>query len=156
MVQEFHIDDFDALENVVQGVVDQFGDIDYTPELEQQQEKLQRRHQSYFEGQTNPSGRAWPALSPRTIARKGHDTILFESGRLRDSLIADSADSIREVTREGSGNQHGLAFGTTVPYSIFHQEPTTLPQRQHVGLNEEATNALAEDIADATVRGLQE
>lgn len=51
----------------------------------------------------------WAPLAPSTIRRKGHDKILYDTGRLRDSI------SIGEVTPSSA------TVGTDAPYAPYHQ-----------------------------------
>lgn len=44
--------------------------------------------QQQFDSGTDPYGKAWEPLKPSTIARKGHDTILVETGEGRDGTKA--------------------------------------------------------------------
>jgi len=141
------------LQGVVDGVQQQFDQADYTETLNGIATFLEEQHAEYFSGDHSPSGDAWPALSPYTVARKGHDTILEESNALEESLTGQTPDSIREVVSDGS--QHGLSFGTSDEKSIFHQEGTSrIPQREHVGTNEEQVDHMAEQVADAAVQAL--
>lgn len=92
---------------------------------------LERLSEQQFSSQGKFSGGWWP-LADSTVQRKGHDTILLDTGRLWDSLTGGNADSIREI------GDDAMAFGTTVPYAGVHQtggdpHPT---QRRPVELTE--------------------
>jgi len=144
------LDDLRYLGGVFAGVEAQFRDLDYTETLRGFMPVLQQEEARQFSQQADAAGRAWPKLSPVTIARKGHDRILVETGRLRASLESQNGDSVRATSHRG------LLFGTAVPYSIFHQTGgRRLPQREHVGMNSEACDKLTATVADATVRGLK-
>lgn len=71
--------------------------------------------QRRFERETGPDGAKWPRLSPRTAAkrvtakhRRGHDNILRVTGRLYQSIVAESSETQAEV-------------GTNVVYAAIHQ-----------------------------------
>ena len=125
---------------------------DYRAVLGLMQNDLEEFHAGWFSTARAPSGMAWETLKPETIARKGHATILVDTGKLKASLTSRSGDSIREIVSEGMN--HGLSFGTSVEYSIYHQDgvpENKLPQREHVGINDEILNDFMERIADRTV-----
>lgn len=120
---------------------------DYTPVLRKIMLDLQDRHRGLFDFESAPTGEPWPELAESTIERKGHDRILYESGRLLASLAEETGDSIREIVSDVE--TPGFSFGTSVPYSIYHQYGTqTLDQREHVGANDNMVDQMVEDIAD--------
>lgn len=107
---------------------------------------LEEKHRSGFESQQSPTGEAWRPLAPSTVKRKGHDTILFETGKLKASLTGKAAEAIRESTAKD------MTFGTSVEYAGFHQRGTsTIPQRVHVGASENSLKLLEDGIADFIV-----
>lgn len=117
------------------------------PWLRETMVDLEELHEGYFGSESDPLGAAWPELAPATIARKGHNRILYDTGRLAASLTSKSGDAIREIISEPAGQ--GLAFGTSVDYAPFHQFGTSrIPQRQHVGVNDRVIDIMAERVAD--------
>lgn len=128
----------------------QFRAINYEPAMISFLGVLETAHQGYFDRSESPGGDPWPPLAPYTVRRKGHDTILVETGRLRSSLTRRGRDAIRETSHRG------LIFGTEVPYAYFHQDGEGVPQREHVGMNEETLQILLDDVLDATVEGLKQ
>jgi phage gpG-like protein len=127
-----------------------YRDADYESLMTAVQTDLQRDHAEYFSEESGPDGSSWPPLATRTIQRKGHDSILFETGALRESLTGDVSGAVRNTTHRG------LVFGTSVPYSIFHQQGAgRLPQRAHVGVTEQRVEAITEQVADALVDKLK-
>jgi len=58
------------------------------------------------------SGSAWAALQPSTVARKGHDVILVDTGALRQDMLKPG---IKEVSARR------LALGTRLAYAGYHQ-----------------------------------
>lgn len=113
-------------------------------------------HGDYFAREAGPDGESWRSLAASTINRKGHDQILFDTGRLFDSLEGRGGDSINDVNHE---HRHTfVTFGTEVPYSHFHQTGTSrMAKREHVGLaaDEPAIDKWTEAIADMIVEGLK-
>lgn len=149
------IDGLDGVQTYMDGISASFTEADYTDELHDFLRLLEDRHRHYFASRTSPSGDSWPPLAPSTVRRKGHDTILVDTGRLKGSLKGESGDSIREVYREGANNQHGLVFGTAVPYSIFHDGGGRLPKRQHVGMDDDTLHVLVDAVADISLEAMK-
>lgn len=129
-----------------------FRECDYTESLQNFFPVLESTHAKHFASQSDPAGVPWAPLSPRTIKRKGHSTILFETGRLKASLVGQTGDSIRAISDRGQG----ALFGTSVPYSIFHDVGGgNLPQRRHVGMIDETLQLLVDSVANRSVESLK-
>jgi phage virion morphogenesis protein len=116
---------------------------------------LERVHREHFDNQSAPDGTPWEPLSPYTVAKKGFDQVLRESGRLRGSLTRRGAGAVRRV------KQRELVYGTRVPYASFHQSGfrnartnTRVPARPMVGVGPEHVRAIAERVADSIIRQL--
>lgn len=153
-VETIEVDGIEGLEQVFGVIEADWFDFDYSELLESFIPKLEEKHAEHFEGQHDPSGLAWASLAASTIRRKGHNRILFETGRLGVSVIAESPDSIRDVISESLN--HGLVFGEDVPYSHFLQDGTNrMPARKHVGINETTLTEFVDLIADDTVEKLK-
>lgn len=71
-------------------------------------EEINKLIQTQFAQQQDPYGKAWAKLSPYTIHKKGHSSILFETGKLAASTIA--------VPMSGAGVEL-----RSVDYGNFHQ-----------------------------------
>lgn len=105
---------------------------------------LEKAHGEFFQRAVTPMGEPWKPLSPRRIREKGHASILVDTTKLRESLIAGGPGAIRHVEDKRA------RFGTSVPYSVFHQKGVgRLPKRQHVGLNGPLCDRLADLVATA-------
>jgi phage gpG-like protein len=76
------------------------------PILEAFAAELRQMEQDLFDAQ---GGGKWPPLAASTIERKGHDTILVDSGALEKSLVDEHAEGHLE---EIIGNE--LLFGTNL------------------------------------------
>lgn len=148
MADTVEFDELDEWYEKLQTAFNEGGD--YKAILGLMQNDLEDVHGQWFSQAKSPAGRKWPALKPATVKRKGHDTILVDTGKLKASLEGRSGDSIREIVSEGMN--HGLSFGTSVEYSIYHQEGGQhLPQREHVGINDEILDDFAERVAERTI-----
>lgn len=98
---------------------------------------LQRQHEVQFRSEGKFSG-GWPELADSTIRAKGHDQILYLTGRLWESLTGGNGDSIREVEEDW------MAFGTTVPYAGIHQHGAdNIPMRKPTELTEGQRKSVA-------------
>lgn len=75
----------------------------------------------------------WAPLAPSTVRSRGSaHPILFESGRLQQSLTTrSSTDAVRRITADS------LEVGTTVPWARYHQTGTArMPRRRPVEFTE--------------------
>ena len=156
MTQTETLDDIADLVGVFEDVARSFDDITYEPILVALSPKLQELHKTYFESQTDPAGAKWKPLAPSTIARKGHDRILWETSALEQSLVTVTGDSVRDVIAEGF--QEWLIWGTSVEYAMYHQEPgptSRLPQRKHVGVTAEFIEELQLEVTEHTIKELR-
>jgi len=142
--------DLEFASSVLQELVDAHDRVDYSEPLQAVLVLLERQHADMFSRQSDADGNSWPPLSAPTMAKTRRDTILAGDRRLRDSLTSSSGDAVREQDSES------LLFGTSVPYSFYHQSGTrVLPQRRHVGIRDETVDQLAELVADHEVDELK-
>jgi phage gpG-like protein len=116
---------------------------------------LEQMHARYFASEMAPSGEPWRSLSPYTIAKKGFDRILHDSGRLYNSLGQRGPGAIRRV------RHRELVFGTSVPYAKYHmtgfrnvRSNTQVPARPFLGVTGGDVRELSEKLAEAIVRKL--
>lgn len=140
--------DPDAFQDFVEAQFDRLEEPDLREVLREYSTELEAWHGTYFEEQHEPAGKKWEELRPATKAKKGHDIILWETGKLRDSLEVPGADdSIREATHEGQYNI--LVYGTSVPYAHFHMTGTErMVARPFLGVTEEKVDVLGEMVLD--------
>ena len=138
------------VEQIVRQVVAQFGELQYRQPLrEEVVPLLVAEHEEYFNREAGPLGN-WQPLSPVTVKKKGFDTILIETNRMRSSLLFDGPDHIEDV------EDRFLTWGTSDPKAHIHQEGTArIPQRAFVGVSEETADAIADKIADHVVKLLK-
>jgi phage gpG-like protein len=88
------------------------------------------------EGAKGASG-GWQPLSANYAVLKylvwGSKPILEASGRLKDSLIGNTSDTVSEIRKDSA------AFGTSVPYATQHQRGNPskrLPKREIISFSE--------------------
>ena len=149
------VDCFNGLEVWFKELDVQADSIDYRSVIEMQEGLLEQDHSLFFREEKNPQGKPWAALRQSTIARKGDDTILVDTGRLRDSLTGRTGDSLRKIVEKR--DRIALLFDTKVPYSIFHMEkgPHGSPARIHVGITKNRADTFQEQILNITVNSLR-
>lgn len=137
----------EALPGVYLNLLDSIKDVDFQETFSSQVfPAIEKAESKFFASETSPDGTPWRPLAQSTIERKGHDIILVETNRLRASLTGESGDSVREAAQT-----YGV-FGTSVPYAHFHQDGGhNLPQREHVGLNNELLEDITGALADACI-----
>ena len=106
-------------------------------------EILADQHDWFFSQTIGPDYRKWPDLDPATWEAKEGEGILRETDLLYESLTTGNEYSIRYLDQRGSTIT--ITFGTSVPYSHFHQYGThSIPARKHVGI----TKATAQRISE--------
>lgn len=143
------------LQRVLEGIASDFEDLSYLDVLNDTHKQLEAEHRAMFSQNRSPGGEPWQPLAPATVKRKGHATILVETGALRHSLLSRNQYSIRETVIEG--RSQGIVFGTSRPFASIHQYGTErVPQRQHVGVNEQFVGVFAKRIAEAAAKKLAE
>ncbi len=135
-------------------IASSFANMDLGPTLQRELGFLELVHNDYFYDAQDPGGNAWQPLAPSTIAAKGHDTILVDSGRLINSLTQQGPDAIRRV--EGGRGNYELVFGTSVEYAIFHDTGTArMPARPAVGWSDETLDEIEGHVADGAIEEMQ-
>ena len=149
MTDTIDINEFSAM---LAGIGDQVAAMDYSDTLDEFMPVIAEQHASMFGSEQDSNGSKWAELRPSTIARKGHDRILFETGALRDSLV-----SVGGPNNIAEAFPRGLVFGTSDEKALFHQDGTSrMPARPPVGLSEETLGKLVDRVADATVEKLKQ
>ena len=122
---------------------------DMSDAFEQVGDHLATAEQRQFASQGGYASGGWKELAESTVARKGHDRILVDSGDLRASLEARSAggDAIRVY------EPSFLIFGSAVEYARFHQLGQGVPQRRPVELTEGDRREAVRILQRAVVEG---
>lgn len=122
-----------SLQPIFDDLVRQFQSFPWTPFINEEFSLMENQHSAYFAKGRGPDGQLWPGNSPAWQRHKGHNRPLIYKLRLSESLsFRKHADAIREVVDE-----HPKAifiFGTSVPYSIYHQEGMGQKIRRHIGI----------------------
>ncbi|MFG0240459.1 MAG: phage virion morphogenesis protein [Gimesia chilikensis] len=152
MASPFHVQEAYEIGGLFVLLEQAYNEAGYNTQFSQFRRDLQKSHGAYFRSQAGPSGEAWRPLAPSTIKAKGHSRILFRTGRLEKSLKGDSSDSEYAINDQG----RGMHWGTSVPYSVFHQRGGgRLPRREHIGATTTQVDALVEKIANAAVNKME-
>jgi hypothetical protein len=144
------------LNRLFDSVVEDFRALSFQQLFITEQQMLAELHQGYFLSATGPDGSKWPPLATSTIERKGHNTILVDTGRLVGSLNKGTGggDAIRETVDEFAGAGAGYSYGTAVPYSMFHDQGLGQKQRQHIGINDNYFAGIVDRSMDFALEGL--
>ena len=148
------IDSPEFIGGVYVEIEDQFQNISYVEPLTDAIGLLKQQHEAMFAAEVDSAGNPWPVLSPYTINRKGHDTILVETGQMKASIVDETGDSIRDIVAEG--NNQGLVFGTSDEKAPRHQTGTTkMPARPPIGIQLDNIDVIANQVADLVVESLK-
>ncbi len=141
------LDDPAELPSVYDALNESLANLDFTDVFQDRIfPAMEHAHQGYFNSETDASGQAWAPLAASTIAKKGHSLILWETGKLENSLTSQTGDAIREAGTSEA------AFGTSVPYATFHEEGTSkMPARPPVGVSEDLLETITGMIADSVI-----
>jgi hypothetical protein len=180
------LEDANDLQEMFDGIAEDFAKTDYIAYLAGELDRLADLHKSFFDSSSGPDGNAWKPNAPRTIAQKGHSTVLrgvrtrkdrnikgtkgragvkFRRSRwiggypLATSLTAKTGQSYGDAIREAVGKQGSgaLTFGTSVPYAVYNDQGTErIPARPHVGMNDQFLDAMVERLADYQIKQLME
>jgi hypothetical protein len=145
------------LNRLFDSVVEGFRALSFQQMFLEEQRMMAELHMGYFLSATGPGGAKWPPLATSTIEKKGHATILVDTGRLVGSLnnAQGGADGIRETVDDFGGAGAGFSFGTDVPYSVFHDRPIGQKHRQHVGIDENYFSGIFDRSMDYALEGLK-
>ncbi len=121
---------------------------DMTPVWETIGEGLQGSWEQRFADEVTPSGAAWPALSPVTIAwREARGFVPIKKLRMRGHLVG-SINYRVAPTR--------LTIGSPLPYAAIQNFggaagrglKVTIPAREYVGLSDADRQMIGETISD--------
>ena len=177
MTQTITLDSLDELQDLYDGIAEDFADIDYTDWMGRELELMADLHKGFFNASTGPDGAPWKPNAPATIAYKGHSTILrgvrgrkernykgtklrpkvtfsrarwIGGYRLSTSLTAKTRQTFGDAIREGIQTDTGgwMTFGTSVEYSVFNED------RPHVGLSEQHLDKMTNRVADFALERL--
>ena len=161
MTQTITIDGLENLQDLYDGVSEDFADIELVPWMHKELDNLSDWERGLFNSQTSPDGQAWAPNAPRTIKQKGHSRILRGKPslgfRLSTSLTlkshASTGDAVREAVEMTEAGE--LAFGTSLEYSAINdRQRGNAPARPHVGINETELDKIAERAADYCLKEL--
>lgn len=145
------IDDIRFLGGILQEIENDFAKLDYEKTLRGFEGNFISEHAEHFSGRRDSSGSIWPRLADFTIAKKGHDIPLVETGEMKASVL-----NVSHPNHIGEYSHRGLLFGTEDEKGIYHQFGTRkIPQRAFIGMSEDLLNEVVGGVADHTVEGLK-
>jgi len=98
--------------------------VDMRAPMRELLDRLRQVERRQFDSQGAYGSGGWQALAPSTVAKKGNDRILVDSGALYAAMTGETGDSISVALPDG------LDFGTTLPYAVYHQQGRGVPQRR--------------------------
>jgi phage gpG-like protein len=133
-------------------MVERLQQHDFSPLFVVIMSDLEEDHTEFFRGEHAPDGTPWAALADSTVRRKGHDTILRETGRLWGSVAADEPPhALRELIDEQLTK--GFLFGTDHPAARLHDQGTKhMPARPFLGFTEQRKDEITRMVLDEAVR----
>jgi phage virion morphogenesis protein len=100
-----------------------------------------KRTDKRWDQQVNPDFEPWKPLAFSTIMRKGHATILYDTGLLQDSIE-------KEIYNDG------YKIFTDVDYAVYHQYGThNIEKREFLGFEEEEVKRAREIIVNFLEKG---
>jgi phage gpG-like protein len=146
------VDGIEGLAELLEAMAETIENGSYEHRMDELVPLIQDCEAKAFHEGREPGRTPWAPLAPSTIARKGarsgiigpHSTILVDTGRLFESLTIDDGTS---DTVWITGDNF-LTFGTSVPYSIFHETGTSrMPARPAVGVNDETVDLIGAMVA---------
>ena len=114
-----------------------------------------------FISASTPTGAAWPALAPATVARrrKGSNSPLRDTGRLMNSLMVsepysagngvaiDAGSNVEYSALHNFGGMAGRGKKVKIPARQFLADPDNLPDDLAVELLEIAARHVAKDFS---------
>ena len=146
-------DDLETMLDVVFRASEEAGEQDYTEALDEAITVLQDFERSMYLEQRGPNGQGWAPIAFSTANRKGHTSILVDTGRMFESLttIDGTQDTIWQTGKTW------LRFGTSVPYAHWHQTGTRrMPARPHVGVDQTTADRVGTVLGEAVARRMAE
>lgn len=144
------------VETITDDIIGQFRDASYEELMEQFARDLESDHQDNFDKQQSPSGQAWQPLSPVTVQKKGHSTILIDTDQMRSSLQGGHPNHYFTFDQP-SDDLAIMGWGTSDEKAAIHQHGAgRIPARPFVGVNTDRVDQMAADAADATLDQLKE
>lgn len=173
------LESIDDLQDLYDGIAEDFADIDYEEYLAKELEYAADLHKGFFDSSTGPDGQAWKPNAPLTVKLKGHSVVLrgirgqrpvsikatkrrprvrfsraknIGGFRLATSLTTKTRQTFGDSIREAIATDSGgsMTFGTSVEYSIYNED------RPHVGLTEQHLDKMTNRAADYALSKLAE
>lgn len=116
-----------GIQGAIAGIVGEIDAIDFNDVFDQLETYLEEVHTDYFQFEADPNGAPWAPLASSTVRKKGHDTILFEEGKLQESLTSPNSEFAIRGQRGRTGASKWMRWGTWrssdkgFPIAVYHQ-----------------------------------
>lgn len=146
------LNDLSELPRVFDDIANEFKTGDYSqPFKEEIAPELAEQHAEGFAAATDSNGNPWAPLSPFTIRKKGHDTILVDTKSMANSIVSEGhPEHVQTISARE------LAWGSRDEKLPRHMSGTSrMPARPAVGVTPKTADRIAEIVADATVEILK-
>lgn len=150
--------DMAGLDEALDGVADDFRNVNWLPFGDQELGVLQDKLKANFERTVSPDIQPWAKLAPGSAARRkvnkqNPGQILVDTGALKRSVTEDGAGIRAVVSEPGQG---GYSLGTDIPYSVYHDKGTSrMPARRHLGTNAHDLEAVVGRALDYVIAELK-
>lgn len=116
------------IDRTIKRVLDNLEDA--TPAWEAMADRFGALETEQFASQGASGSGGWAPLAAATVAAKGHDTILVDTGALRDQLT-NRPFGVENIAKDS------MEVGSNLPYGGYHQNGTDrMPQRRAVEFTE--------------------
>lgn len=143
------------LDDLFAGVGQSLAAADWRPYLQVELDTMRASTAQGFASEQAPDGSKWAPLAPSTVKRKGFDTILVETDRLRRSVAGETGDSIAEIDQ--FENMWAVTFGSEVPYGVEHLTGRdNMPARVWLGLTAATLDKSVDRALDFAMAVLRE
>ena len=152
MINPERINSFEQLSEVFRDVESALGNADFTQVIDEFQTVIAAREKNLYAGRHDSTNSPWNPLESLKRNEDGHNRPLFATGASRESLVSiDRPRNVRDVSRRDN------LFGSEAENTVFRQlETLRNPDRNPVGLPDEAINQMTRTVADAAVNQLKQ
>ena len=124
---------------------------DLSPAFERVVELFARVGWEQFASEGRYASGGWDPLADSTVAQKGNDVILFDSGDLEESLTSTRPNSLTRVKI----SHDELEWFSQVPYGVWHMQGTSrMPRRPPWELRDRDRRKVIRELQRELVEGV--